>query len=505
LVKRCVVCHNTKKRDAIDVSGGLALDTYEAIVRGGREHPILTGGKPEESELYKRLVDSDEERRMPLMAGALEKDQTELIRRWIDAGNPRGQASAADTPEPTSAARRVTRSLDVIVPLELKIPAGVEGLPAGGPVELVLKVGPLPVVSAIAFRNDGRLLAVGTSGEVVLWDLIDGQPAATLTGIPGPVHALAFSRDGRRLAVGSGLPARSGSVRIYTVPDGTLLREFEGHADVVYALAWRRDDAQIASAGFDQTVRVWNLADGQPGVLFKGHSDFVYDVGYAPDGRTLLSASKDRSIKRIDLASGKSLRTYSDHEQDVLALAVQPDGSGFVTAGLEPQLRWWAFDKDAPVRKVGGHSGPVHQLAFSGNGKRLISASGDKSVRIWDGSSGIFQRTLPGPTEWQYAVALSFDARLAAAGGWDGLVRIWDADAGTLRAVLIQPPGVSPGAGEWLGVSPRGYINVSPGLADLIRWRVSGAQVPRERLSSACLQPNYFARTLRGEAVDPPF
>ena len=45
----------------------------------------------------------------------------------------------------------------------------------------------------------GRQLAVGTYGEMVLWDLADAVPALVLTDMPGPVHALAFSRDGRRL------------------------------------------------------------------------------------------------------------------------------------------------------------------------------------------------------------------------------------------------------------------------------------------------------------------
>ena len=127
---------------------------------------------------------------------------------------------------------------------------------------LVCGSGRLPAVTSLAFRGDSRLLAVGTYGQVVLWDLHDGQPAGSLVDIPGPVHALAFSRDGRRLAVGAGLPARSGVVRVYSVPDGTMIHDFAGHDDVVFALALRPDGAQLASASFDQTVRLWDLGLG---------------------------------------------------------------------------------------------------------------------------------------------------------------------------------------------------------------------------------------------------
>ncbi|MBX6311373.1 MAG: hypothetical protein IRY99_00390 [Isosphaeraceae bacterium] len=506
LKKHCTVCHNAKKVDDADLSGGLALDTFEAALRGTAEHPVIRPGKAGESELYRRLVDPDEERRMPLSEDPLPEAERDLIRRWIEAGAPRGETVAEATTPAASAKprRKLVRSLDVVIPTEAKVPKEAPGLGPGGAVEVVLRVGPLPAISALAFRGDGRELAVGTSGRVVIWDLLEGRPSAALDDIPGPVHALVYSRDGRRLAVGSGLPARSGSVRIYSVPDGTLVQNLEGHEDVVYALAFRPDGGQLASAGFDQTVRLWDLTTGQAAGVFTGHSDFVYEVAYTPDGRSLLSASKDRSIKRFDAATTKGLRTYSDHDDDVLALAVRPDGSGFVSAGNEPQLRWWTLDGERPAKRVTGHGGPVHQLAFSADGKRLISAGGDKTVRLWDGSSGIFQKSLPGPTDWQYAVALSADGHLAAAGGWDGLARVWDADSGKLLATLLQPPGESAGASEWLAITPSGYLAASAPLEPLIRWRIGGKEVPSDAPSALFLQPDLVARGLRGETIDPP-
>lgn len=391
------------------------------------------------------------------------------------------------------------RQLDVVLTTDAKIPKGIEGFGPGGPLAVALKVGPLPAVTALAFRGDGRLLAVGTLGEVVLWDLVEATPAAVLTDVPGSVHALAFSSDGRRLAVGAGLPARSGTLRIYTVPDGTLEQDLEGHTDVIYGLAFRPDGAQLVSASFDKTVRFWDLTTGKAAGEFTGHSDFVYDVAYANDGKSVLSVSKDRSVKRLDPATSHAVRTFSDHNDEVLALAVRPDGTGFVSAGQEPQLRWWESDGDKPTKKVSGHGGPVHQLAFSGDGALLVSASGDKSVRLWDGKSGVFKKVLPGPTDWQYAVAISQDGRLAAAGGWDGLVCVWSVDKAALLATLIQPPGESPGQAEWLAATPTGYLTASPGLLPLLRWRVDGADLSGDAPSTAFLRPDQVAHSLNGE------
>ena len=501
--KRCNVCHNKKNLDNEDVSAGLALDSYEAALAGTEEHKVIDAGHAATSELFTRLSDPDEDRRMPLSEKPLTEAQRTLIGRWIDAGAPRGVApavasSAAAKGETKRPARRIVRSLDVIVPAEAKVPSGLEGMGSGGALQLVLKVGPLPAVTTLAFRPDGKQLAVGAFGAVVVWDLETGKPATILGDVPGQVQALAFRRDGTQLAVGAGLPARSGSLQIYALPDGSLVRDLTGHDDVVCGLAFSPDGSRLASASFDQTLRVWPLGEGATGDagIFRGHSDFVYDVAFSKDGATLLSVSKDRSIKRTDLATLKEKRTYSDHNDDVLALALHPDGTRFVTAGNEPQVRWWEFDGEKPSMKVSGHSGPVHQLAFSGDGKRLISAGADGTVRLWDGTTGVLLRTFSGATEWQYAVAVSGDGRLAAAGGWDGLVRVWDVETGKLRATLLQAPGTSSPPIDWLIAVPSGFADASGSLAPSLRVRVAGREVDDDAARNLFLDAEGMARAL---------
>src|SRR5262249_35675966 len=159
---------------------GLALDSYEAIRAGTADHSVLDPGNPDVSVLYQRLGDPDEERRMPLAGKPLTAIQRDLVRRWVDAGAPRGGPIAPEPPpQPTGkpSPRRIVRTLDVKVPTEAKAPAGTEEWGTGGSVQLVLKVGPLPAVTALRLRGDGRLLAVGTFGTVVVWDTEQGKPS----------------------------------------------------------------------------------------------------------------------------------------------------------------------------------------------------------------------------------------------------------------------------------------------------------------------------------------
>jgi WD40 repeat protein len=495
----------------LDLSGGLALDSLEGILAGSARDKVIVPGKARESELMRRLADPDEDRRMPLQDKPLSAPQLDLVRRWIDSGLSRGTTPALAVKAAATPERKVrwVRSLDVPLPCEVKLAAGSLNAPKGGALAVSLRVGPLPAVTALAFRGDGRLLAVGSYGQVILWDLQDGGPAGCIRDIPGPVHALAFSRDGRRLAVGAGLPARSGMARLYTVPDGTLIHDFAGHDDVVFAVALRPDGAQLATASFDQTVRLWDLGQGGAAGVFRGHSDFVYSLSYTPDGRSLLTGGKDRTIKRVNVRTLKEERTYSEHNEEVLSVAVHPDGKRFVSAGGEPQLRWWGLDSDKSQTRRDGHSGPVHQLAFSGDGRWLISSGSDKTVRLWNGMTGEPVKQLVA-IDWQYAAAISDDGKLAAAGGWDGLVRLWDTASGHLCVALLQPPDVTESAGDpatrrdidWLAITPGGYVAGSARMIEMLTWRSGAVSLPSAVARAVCERPAIVARAMHGELTD---
>ncbi len=508
--RQCTVCHRASKHRMLDISGGLALDSLEGILAGSPRVKVIAPGKARQSELLRRLADPDEDRRMPRGEDPLSSAQIELISRWIDAGAPAGTTpppSGAAAPSPPHTVHFI-RSLDISFPCDVKLPPGSPVAPAGGPLELRLAAGPLPAVTALAFRADSRLLAVGTFGQVVLWDLEDGEPAGAITQVPGPVHSLAFSRDGRRLALGAGLPARSGVVRLYSVPDGTLIHDFPGHSDAVCAVAIRPDGAQLASASFDQTVRLWDLGLLEPHGVFHGHSDIVYSLSYAPDGRSLLSCARDRTIKRIDTRTTSEERTFSGHNDEVLAVAAHPDGKRFVSSGGEPQIRWWSADGQKSQSRRNGHSGSVHQLAFSSDGRWLISAGSDKTVRLWNGSTGEPLKQLPA-LDWQYTAAISDSGELAAGGGGDGLVRLWNTTSGRLAVTLLQPPSVNATANgdplarfEWLAFTPGGCVAGSESLIKLLAWRTGGVSLSAAAARAACVHQDIVARAMHGQLTD---
>ncbi len=83
LDQKCVSCHNPSK-----AKGGLMLDTYEHLTKGGENGLEIVLGSADSSELYRRLVlPGHEEKHMPPKGKAqLSIEEIALVAKWLDAG-----------------------------------------------------------------------------------------------------------------------------------------------------------------------------------------------------------------------------------------------------------------------------------------------------------------------------------------------------------------------------------------------------------------------------------
>ena len=81
----CFKCHGP---DVAKIKGGLRLDSKDAAMKGGDSGPAIVPGKPEESEVYRRLVTHDADDFMPPKKSGktLKTEQIETFRRWIAEG-----------------------------------------------------------------------------------------------------------------------------------------------------------------------------------------------------------------------------------------------------------------------------------------------------------------------------------------------------------------------------------------------------------------------------------
>jgi hypothetical protein len=76
----CASCHAGS-----DPPQGLRLDAYHAVMAGSRNGPVVVAGKPDESELVKRIR-GEAEPRMPYRQDPLSEKRIQRIVDWVRQG-----------------------------------------------------------------------------------------------------------------------------------------------------------------------------------------------------------------------------------------------------------------------------------------------------------------------------------------------------------------------------------------------------------------------------------
>ncbi len=402
--KHCIVCHSEPLK-----AGALLLGTHAQVMAGGKSGPAVVPGKGQDSLLMKAL-DGRVKPQMPQGGAPLDARTLGMIRAWIDAGAPApaaGEEAAGTAP--------------AIPDIKPRVPVTSQ-------------------VGSLAFRPDGRMLAVGRYKQVQLIDLASRRVLAVLDGHADVVRALAFSPDGRMLAAGGGLPGRKGEIRIWDVDQRSQARLIEGHADSIYALAFSAGGKEIASGSYDKLVKIWSVDGGKEERTLKDHTDAVFALAFSHDGKWLASAAADRTVKTWDPGTGKRLFTLSDSQDSVYALSWHPSGRQIAAVGADKTLRTWEIAASASegklLRAITGHEDAVLQVCYSPDGKSLVTASADGHIKVWDPETLVERRVIERQSDWVLALTFSPDGKWLAAGRYDGSVSLYDTGDYLERAVL---------------------------------------------------------------------
>ncbi len=318
-------------------------------------------------------------------------------------------------------------------------------------------------IHQVSLSPDGKVLAAaGMTYNFYLWDVATGR--VKRREHRGAGRAVAFSSDGKTLASGG-----QGEVLVWDSVTGKELRRFQVKTEMVTRLIYSPDDKTVACLGHDNTVHLLDLATGKERCQWEGPPNYIpSSVAFSPDARTLAIAHKKDSVIRLyDTATGPGVRQFlrpRDHIQQgdyIHDVAFSPDGKTLVSS-FGSMLHFYELATGKEVRKVepGGY---VKTLLFSPDGRSLVLGGFD--IRLWEVASS---KTVA-QFKWERGVgsvacvALSANGKIVAASMDDNThtVALWDVATGKrlhdfeghvggVHAVAFSPDGrlLATGAGE---------------------------------------------------------
>jgi WD40 repeat protein len=341
----------------------------------------------------------------------------------------------------------------------------------------LIEIGHRSEIHALAFSDDGRLLASGGyDTTVIVWDVATGEQLRRLAGHHTSIEVLAFSPDGLQLvsadqagavhvwntttgapvydvklgrlphlafdpkgrvwAAGGAAERGNVKVEVHDAATGATIRNLATDWSFVWTIAVT-DSTVVAAGGDDElgmssygTLRVWDLASGQ---LKREHRIQPQEI--SPNGRFALIPGPFSRYDLFDVSKGDTLRTW--RPPDMTYATLSPDGRHTLLR-FKALVELWSNAEGAKEQAI-GVPGENPVSVFSPDGK-LLAMSGytGSAIKIWNVETARELRTIYGQLVLSRP-AISPDARWLVAATEVG-VQVWDLGGAKPLGVLGEGP-----------------------------------------------------------------
>jgi hypothetical protein len=250
---------------------------------------------------------------------------------------------------------------------------------------------PAPVTAAYYPNDVPARLAIAATGNprsagefsIRVWNLADDS-STLLGGHSSSVQAMAFSPSGKLLASGSS----DDVVKIWDTQDGRMISEYRtGSTSMLepfYCMYWP-DDTSVWAGGYSALYHL-NAADGS--LIEKIAIEGNYACDFAADGSYFAATYQDVPLVLVNLKTKEStfLLPYAPQQYPgyLVGAAVSPDGS--LIAAINYTGMWFVWRTDTGellVLQAASLSDGYH-IRFSPDGRYLVVSGWETPVvEIW--------------------------------------------------------------------------------------------------------------------------
>lgn len=285
----------------------------------------------------------------------------------------------------------------------------------------------------VSFSPDGKMLAVDSLKNTVVWDVATGAELLSVSNEREDFGLTsAFSEDGRTLTSYSG----DGNVFVWDLVDGGGSK-FHGTLDGSAFLALSTD-ARILALPSEDGITLWDIGSRRTLRVPTDNTDTLTNINTlafdpTPNAQTLAAGLNDGQIILWDTATRKQIgKLEPTTKSAATSLAFSPDGKTLAEGLFNgTSLLWNVANRAQLTEPLKGPAGSVVDLVFSPDGKRLAaiinpgSVGSPNIVVLWNMDSWD-EHLLENIGRSITSIAFSNDGKTLFAGDTDGKIFLWD-------------------------------------------------------------------------------
>lgn len=211
-----------------------------------------------------------------------------------------------------------------------------------------------------------------------LFDVRNGQEICSLPTHSGVVSMAAFHPNSQQLVT-----VDERHIRLFDLPSGKLVASTSEDLGRQQQIEYSPDGRLILCRGWGRTACLLNAADLTVVRELNGHQEMLTDACFSPNGEFIATASTDATARLWETETGQMRHILDGHRKEVSFVAFDPAGENLVTSSQDRRVRLWDVISGRLRGSLEGHKGQVTDASFSPDGRWLGTASDDYTARIW--------------------------------------------------------------------------------------------------------------------------
>jgi eukaryotic-like serine/threonine-protein kinase len=242
-------------------------------------------------------------------------------------------------------------------------------------------------ITDLAFRPDGRALAVAQMGAVVILEVPGGHEVGRLDDPRHPRDHVAFAGDGSRVVTWGAAGSPTPGATIWDVARGTALRILAPGRDLTGLELDRAGRLALTTGADDRGVEIWDLHTGVKRRTFAARRSSDRLKGrFLQDARHIVTFGVHEPPAVRDLETGQTRVTLPEPAALATLLAVSHDGKRAATVGTAG-VRVWDLESGRLLSELGSGS-LVGEIAFNRDGSVILLSTRDGATSIFSVADG---------------------------------------------------------------------------------------------------------------------